>query len=612
VSKKRGLRGAADKRSHLNPVPAKNKTPEALYQAGLVHLQAGRYLDAQICCRQALAANSNHADTLHLMGLLSVQAGQQDAAIEWIGRAIQQNPKTEYLANLGVVLKKAERLDDAFKVFEKAIELKADDPQLWCHLAGALVALGRRAEALLGYQHALKLDPHHWESAYQGAVLLEQSERFEEALVHFDLCNQLRPDHVQALQGRARALHGLKRFEECLTDVMRAHTLDPADPVSCNNAGSALLNLERPEEALQWFDRGLALQPNSTEILRNKAFVLGEVHRFKEALDAYDRVEALDPTNAKCVFARSHLQLLTGDFAAGWRGREARWKVPKLPIIYPNFSQPGWLGSEDIAGKTLLIYSDEGLGDTIQFVRYLPMLIARGAHVILVVQDAVYPLLSGMSGIQECRPSSAGFPAAFDMYCPLFSLPLAFNTRPETIPPAADLPPLASSRVQAWENRLGPHDRLRVGLVWSGNPKHKNDGTRSIPLRTMSGLFDIGAQLVSLQKDPRPEDKAFLSEQTDIVDLTANLTDFAQTAALISCLDLVITVDTGVAHLAAALGCPTWILISYRPDWRWMLDRDDSPWYPTARLFRQTATREYASVVERVRTELMAQVSKFG
>jgi Glycosyltransferase family 9 (heptosyltransferase) len=228
------------------------------------------------------------------------------------------------------------------------------------------------------------------------------------------------------------------------------------------------------------------------------------------------------------------------------------------------------------------------------------------------VPDALYPLMSGLPGVQECRPHSAGFAPAFDLYCPLTSLPLAFGTTQQTIPPPLRLPPLAPDLVRVWQDRLGPHTRLRVGLVWSGNPKHPDDHHRSIPLQMMARLVDIDADFVSLQKDPRPDDKAFLSESTGITDLSAGLTDFLQTAALISCVDVVITVDTSVAHLAATLGCATWILLPHLPDWRWLLGRDDSPWYPTARLFRQTATREYSTVVDRIRDQLQARISGFA
>jgi ADP-heptose:LPS heptosyltransferase len=240
------------------------------------------------------------------------------------------------------------------------------------------------------------------------------------------------------------------------------------------------------------------------------------------------------------------------------------------------------------------------------------MLAARGARVILVVERAAQALLSGLAGVSQCLALGDMLPA-FDMHCPTCSLPLALGTRLDTIPSATSYLPLpAESRVQAWENRLGAHDRLRIGLVWSGNPEHGNDHNRSLPLRTLSRILDVDATFVSLQKDPKPADKTVLLERTEIVDLTAHLTDFTETAALVSCLDLVITVDTSVAHLAGALGCPTWVLLPYAPDWRWLLDRDDSPWYPTARLFRQDETRDYASVLDRVRDELLKRVTAFS
>jgi len=217
----------------------------------------------------------------------------------------------------------------------------------------------------------------------------------------------------------------------------------------------------------------------------------------------------------------------------------------------------------------------------------------------------------GFPGVSQCLPKngSEGVPA-FDFHCPITSLPLAFRTTLETIPaPTSYLPTPAQDLRQVWEERLGHHDGLRVGLVWSGNPKHGNDRNRSIPLRTLSRILDVDACFVSLQKDARSDDRAVLRERTDIIDLTAHLTDFVETAALISCLDLVITVDTSVAHLAGTLGCPTWILLPYKPDYRWLLDRDDSPWYPSVRLFRQTETREYESVLDRVRSELSMLVA---
>jgi tetratricopeptide (TPR) repeat protein len=585
-------------------------TPAALYDAGLGHMQAGRYLDAQMCCQQALALDANHTDTFHLMGLLALQAKQYDLAVSWLARAIRQDPQPVYLSSLGMALQRQGRHEEALKTFDKAVQLKPDDAELWINLGNVLVELDRPSEAVLGFQHALKLNPSRWEAANKSGHLFFRLERFEEALAHFDLCDQLQPNHSLTLHMRALALRGLKRYEESLVDNLRAHELDPADHNNCNNIGDALQSLGRQEEALAWFDKALLRKPDFVAAINNKAFSLAQLHRFDEAFAIYDHLNRTGTNTASADWNLSLLQMLTGDFEAGWAGREARWNTPALTFAYPKFSQPMWLGQESIEGKTILVHVDEGLGDTIHFVRYVPMVAARGARVILVVADAVYPLLAGMPGASQCLPLSAGPPPAFDMHCPIGSLPLAFRTSLDTIPSAIPyLPPPAEAQTRAWEDRLGPHDRLRIGLVWSGNPTHKNDHNRSLPLRTLSRILDVDATFVSLQKDPKADDKAFLRECADIVDLTEHLTDFSETAALVSCLDLVITVDTSVAHLAAALGRPTWILLPYVPDYRWLLDRDDSPWYPTVRLFRQTETRDYASVLDRVRTALQPLIS---
>jgi tetratricopeptide (TPR) repeat protein len=583
-------------------------SPAVLYAAGLQHLQGGRHLEAQLCCRQALAIDAAHADSLQLMGLVSLHAGQFDHAIEWLSRAIRQSPKTEYLSTLGFTLKQAGRLEEALAIFDKAVQLKPDDAELWRQLGGALAALNRPDDALLAYQHVLKLSPAHFEAAYQSGTLLHQMERFEEALAAFDLCGQWQPDNLSALFSRARTLRALDRHEECLALYRRLHALAPEDPVICNNVGDALVRLQRFQDGLTWFEKALQLKPDSAEVLANKGMALYQLNRLDEALDAYAQAKVRDPDSAGNIWQFAHLLLQTGNFAAGWAEREARWKIAGYSPQYPKLVQPKWLGKEAIAGKTILICDDEGLGDTLQFARYVPVIAARGANVILVVQDALCPLLSALPGISACLPFSKGqFPPS-DLHCPTMSLPLACGTTLETIPSASYLPPLPAARVQAWDDRLGPRNRLRVGLAWSGNPHHKNDGARSMPFKTLLPLLVLDATFVSLQKEIRLDDRALLDARTDIIDLTPELTDFAETAALIENLDLVITVDTSIAHLAGTLGRPTWLMLSYVGEWRWLTKREDSPWYPSMRLFRQDETRDYARVVERMRAELQAMI----
>jgi tetratricopeptide (TPR) repeat protein len=581
-----------------------------LYEAGLAHLRAERYLDAELCCQRALEADPNHADTLHLMGLLSFHFNQDDHAAEWISRAIQQDPKPQYLFTLGITRQRQRRFEEALQAFDRATQLKPDAVELWRHRGNVLVDLKRPDQALLSFQEVLKLNPRDRDAAYNSGSMLLQLKRLEEALSSLNLSDQLQPNHAPTLQKRALALHELGKSEEALVDIKRAHALAPSQADICNNAGVLLQRLGRDDEALLWIDRALKLRPDYPDAIINKAFSLAHLRRFAEAFALYDFMKVLHPGHAEAEWRRSHLDLLLGNFEAGWAGREARIRLPELPIARFDYPQPRWLGKEPVDGKTILVQMDEGSGDTIQFVRYVPMLAARGARIILMVADTLCPLLSEFAGVSECVPFSATTLPAFDMYCPITSLPLAFGTKLDTIPSeTAYLPAPAASRLQIWEDRLGPHDRLRVGLVWSGNPKHVNDHNRSLPLSALAQLLDLDATFVSLQKDLKPEDKPTLLAQTAIVDLTDHLTDFAETAALVSCLDVVITVDTSVAHLAGALGRPTWILLPDWPDYRWLLDRDDSPWYPAVRLFRQTETREYVSVLERLRAELQTLVA---
>jgi tetratricopeptide (TPR) repeat protein len=544
------------------------------------------------------------------MGLLSFHFNQDDHAAEWISRAIQQDPKPQYLFTLGVTRQRQRRFEEALQAFDRATRIKPDAVELWRHRGNVLVDLNRWDQALLSFQEVLKHNPYDRDAAYNSGSMLLQLKRLEEALSSLNLSDQLQPNHAPTLQKRALALHELGRSEEALVDIKRAHALDPSQADICNNAGVFLQRLGRDDEALPWIDRALKLRPDYPDAIINKAFSLAHLRRFAEAFALYDFMQVLHPGHAEAEWRRSHLDLLLGNFEAGWVGREARVRLPELPIARFDYPQPRWLGKEPVDGKTILVQMDEGSGDTIQFVRYVPMLAARGARVILMVADTLCPLLSECAGVSECVPFSATTLPAFDMYCPITSLPLAFGTKLETIPSEiAYLPAPTASRLQIWEDRLGPRDRLRVGLVWSGNPKHVNDHNRSLPPSALAQLLDLDATFVSLQKDGRTGDRPTLLVQTNLGDFTDHLACFAETAALVSCLDVVITVDTSVAHLAGALGRPTWILLPYSPDYRWLLDRDDSPWYPTARLFRQTEARDYVSVLERVRAELQMLVA---
>lgn len=482
-------RRAAAKKSGSSLNPSRAGAPVRLCEAGLAHLQAGRHLDAQICCQQALAADSNDPDALYLMGLLSLHAKQFDQATVWISRAVEQNATAKYLAALGTALQHQGRLADALKALDEAIQLKADDAGLWTARGSLCIELKLPSEALHSFQHALRLDPHNCDIAGQCGMVLYRMGRLPEAYLHFDRCAELQPN-VLTLYRRGRVLIDLGKPEQALADHQRAHALDPANPHICNNTGVILRSLGREEEALQWFDRAVAIQPNSVEALNNRAVSLGQLQRFDEAFSTYRRVKALDPGNAEIDWNVAVLHLLTGNFAAGWPGREARWKrAHRQP--YPEFTQPKWLGEEAIDGKAIVLCTDEGLGDTIQFVRYVPLLVARGARVILLVSDPLVSLFSGLPGVSQCFPLSA-FAAlpAFDMHCPMSSLPLAFRTQLDTIPSAISYLP-APQKTASSPGKSASARAANYGSAWFGRATRN---TRTIAIdRSRSDDFDVSS-----------------------------------------------------------------------------------------------------------------------
>jgi Tfp pilus assembly protein PilF len=594
--------GIADK-------PSKNLPAPTVYEAAVQHLQAGRSADAERCCQTILAEDPANSDALHLMGLMAARANRLDSAVEFFAEAIRRNPNnSDYFSNLGLVLQRQGRLEEAVKIYDRALLLNPNFAECWNNLALVLQKLNRSDEAVASYERALKIDPRHLSAINNLGKLLFELDRYEEALPFFELSDQIKSGDAGIYNTRGVCLQRTMKFEEALVSFKQARAVDPDLPEAHNNLATVYQASGRHDKALVSLDRALALRPLYGEALINRAITLFELRKIDEAFASFDRAIAVMPAHAH--FGAALFRLLTGDFEAGWAAREWRWKIPALGLIERKFSQPLWRGDEPLAGKTILLYSDEGLGDTIQFVRYAPMVADLGAKVILEIEDALHSLLCDLPEISDCLPKSRGELPAFDFHCPLTSLPLAFRTRIETIPSAPSyLPAPAETRRRLWEGRLGPRDRPRVGLVWSGSPKHKNDHNRSLAMHALSPILELDATFVSLQKGVRHEDKAFLKRQPDVIDIEEHLLDFIDTAALISCLDLVISVDTSVAHLAGALGCPVWILLPYTPDFRWLLDRDDSPWYPTARLFRQAENSEWAGVLHQVRAELRGLMS---
>jgi tetratricopeptide (TPR) repeat protein len=541
------------------------------FAKGLALHQAGRLADAEKIYNLILAAHPDHFDSLHLLGVMAHQRGDHAAAIRQIDLALKRNP------------------DDAFALNNRG---------------NALHALKRHEEALASYDRALAIWPDYDDARCNRGAALHELKRYEEALTSCDGTIARQPDYAEAHSNRGNTLRALKRYEEALASCDRAIALQPDFADAHCNRGNALHELKRFEEALASYDRALAGQPNDAKALTNRGVTLQNLKRFDEALASYERAIAVGPDYVEAHYQDAMCRMQIGDFKRGWEKHECRWESEQLRNAKRNFTQPLWLGSDEIKGKTVLLHAEQGFGDTIQFCRYVPFVVERAAHVILEVQRPLHELMSTLPGGARIvsRDEKLG---DFDVHCPLLSLPLAFGTMLGTIP--SETPYLRASAEAAanWHNRLGPSSRPKIGLAWSGSPEHQNDRNRSIPLSSLlSVLTSCNATYVSLQRDVRAGDEILLQSQSDLLHFGDALKNFSDTAALMANLDLIISVDTGVAHLAGALAKPVWVLLPFMPDWRWLLDRQDSPWYPTARLFRQDETREWDGVVGRVRAAL--------
>jgi tetratricopeptide (TPR) repeat protein len=461
--------------------------------------------------------------------------------------------------------------------------------------------------ALVLIQTALKSDGERADGFASLGLVFYFLRRLKDALTSYDEGLRLDPDNLELLNRRGVALLELGRLGDALDDFASVLAHDPDCLDALGNFANTLIKLNRPSEALAAYDKALAIAPENAQLLTNRAAALRRLDRPREALMSAGRALVSRPDFAHARFVESVTRLTLGDFSAGWRGYEARWAVGALHSQRRNFTLPLWLGNEPLEGKTILLHAEQGFGDTIQFVRYAALVAARGAKIILEVQAELVRLLSAMAGIEMVVARGKSLPP-FDVHCPLLSLPLAFATEPTTIP--ADIPYLTpvAKDVDLWRGRL-PHRRPLVGLAWSGEKSHDNDLNRSIPVDLLASLLDLpNVGFVSLQHEIREEDAPLLEKLPDLFRIEERFRDFADTAAVVSQLDAVISIDSAVAHLAGAMAKPLFLLLPFAADFRWLRERQDSPWYPTARLFRQPQFGDWISVIDTLRQEL----TRFG
>ncbi len=564
--------------------------------------RSGRLDEAQVAYERILASDPGHAEALHQLGALHVSRGSLEEGVRLFVQSLQFAPAEAVTQNdLGRALFLQGRHAEAAILLNSALALDPHLPEAHQNLGDALKAQNDLTGAVAAYLNALNLQPSLHAARRELAIALFAKMDFAATVaVCRDVLNHT-PDDPEILCRLGFSLGEIGRSDEAAIPATRALALAPNTTEPHVVSGSLHLRTGRLEDAVAAFRRGLVFNPAHQSALNHLAAALLALNRVTEAVQVYREACALHPNADDLRYNCSFAELAAGEFEAGWESYERRWVVGAgranrvLPV-------PMWEGDVPLQGRTLLLHCEQGLGDTIQFGRYAALAAAQGANVFLAVQAPLRPLFAPLPYLHGVFVPGDQTPN-FDLHCPLLSAPRAFRTRLETIP--AEVPYLfaPAEKKNIWRERLG--GGRKVGIAWSGNPSHRHDHLRSIPLQDFASITrDTTLRFFSLQKELRPADAASLGSLVHIEDISGRLEDFGDTAAAMSSLDLVITVDTATAHLAGALGVRVWVLLACAADWRWLVDRSDSPWYPTMRLFRQPAPGSWAPVLEDVRRAL--------
>ncbi|MGD0390624.1 MAG: tetratricopeptide repeat protein [Tepidisphaeraceae bacterium] len=565
------------------------------------HHRAGRLHQAEQLYRQVLARQPKHAGAMQFLGVIAHQVGRNDMAVDLIHRAIALNPdNADAHNNLGNALKDKGQLNEAIDAYRQAIALKPNYAETHNNLGSALKVKGHLDEAIAAFRQAIGLRGNYAEAHSNLGIALIGKGQLDEAIAAFRRAIALRPNIPELHSNLSNALKDKGQLDEAIAACRRAIALNPNIPVVHINLGNVLRDKGQLDEAIAAFRRAVALNPNLPEAHSHLGTALINKGQLDEAIAAWRHAIALNPNFAEAHFNLSVALLERGDFQEGWEEHEWRWKCKDSLSPPRDFAPPQWDGCP-LEGRTLLLHAEQGLGDALHFIRYLPLAAQRGGKIIIECQAELQRLFQSVAG--GCQVVARGQPLpAFDLHCPLLSLPHVFRTNFANIPNIVPYLHADAEDAGRWQHRLAEHRPLvRVGLAWAGNPDNKNDRNRSIKLASLAPLGQApGVRFFSLQKGEAAAQAKNPPPGMELVDWTAELKDFADTAALIANLDLVIAVDTAVAHLAGAMNKPVWTLLPFVPDWRWQLERQDSPWYPSMRLFRQPCAGNWDSVITRV------------
>jgi len=610
----------------------------ALHQQGQMEAAAALYGEILAVCPDDAEVHYRHANVLKDQGALERAVAGYDRAIEL------RRDYAHAFCNRAVVLGQMRMLPEAVASYDRAIALDRTDALARCNRGMLLNVMGQKDAALASFRDAIACNadffPAHFGHAallqerkqwaaslasydralalnagdatvhYNRGTILRELERWPDALASYERSIALNGEFALAHAARAGTLKKLGRFPEALESYNKAIQLNPNDSAHYDGRGVLLHEMSRFEQALASFNQAIALNPDDAQACFNRGGVLEKLHDFAGAVVSYNLAITKKPDFADAGFNLALASLRTGDFITGWALYEWRWITQNGPILLQarHFSQPLWLGREDIAGKTILLYGEQGLGDSLQFCRYSTLVAELGARVILEVPAPLASVCATLRGVTQVIPYGQPLPD-FDVQCPLMSLPLACRTRVETIPAANRYINSDPQKVAAWQARLGAQTRPRIGLTWSGSQAARMHGDRCYPLAQLIPHLSGDYEYFCLPTEITAADRQTLARNPAIRQFPGEM-DFSNTAALCECLDLVISMDTSIVHLNAALGNKTWVVLPFDCDWRWMIDREDNPWYRTVRLFRQNSRGDWNGVFERVAAELRRELAR--
>ena len=549
-------------------------TRSTFLQQGIELYQEHKLTEASLVFLKLINSNPNDAEALHLLGIVYQHQNNVVAAIELLQRSLQINPY---------------------------------QPHVYNNLGNMYGDVGQSEAALVQYEQAISLEPTFFDAINNKALTLSILKRFDEALIAYELALSIHATSPAVYFNKGLTLDELGLFESALISYSKAIEFKPDFAECHNNKGVTLKELKQCKDAIVSYNEAIRLNPNYAEAYNNRGIAYKELRNYSQALEDYNQAISIDPQNPEFLWNKSQLLLLLGQYEEGWQLYEQRWKKDSFRQLKKNFNKPMWHGESTISGR-ILLHAEQGLGDTIQMLRYIPMVAMLGWTVIVQVPASLQAIAQQTVGASLVITSNQPIPH-FDVHAPMMSLPFIFKTTLQSIPSNLPYIVVDPKRQSAWKARLGDKKNLRVALTWAGSPHHKNDYNRSISLKYFLPLLSLNADFYSLQKELRTGDQEILKKELRLKDFTSFFSDFSETAAFINEMDLVISVDTSVLHLAGALGKSAWALLLYSADFRWLTDRSDSPWYPSLTLFRQQSIADWNGVCSNVYHELSKRLS---